>query len=275
MPKHYHDLAFGLEIETPWATMLARVDPEAASIFGRARRFYDLDTREQVRVQAGFDVLDATYQERLHEVFEGDKIRRGKDSFAEFALNPTFTPDEQIATVQGLYDVGILERGETYPLQVTVGNLCQGRSAGLVLLAAEISDGTTPARISEINTWSRRGIAGVYARKPSELQLDMTVGVELRSLSLGGMEHLGTCLAVIAAASRSVVGSSHGDSRAKSVKSDLDALLTARCRDHGLDTGEQWWNPQGNPQPWTNYATALAEEDWRSTLKADILDVLR
>ncbi len=268
-------IAFGLEIETPWATMLARVDEQAANLLAEVGNFYKLTPSAQDRVQKGFDALDAEYADRLSEVFNNPDVRRGKDSFAEFALQPKPDTEALVETVEGLYDVGLLVAHERYPLQVTIGNMPAGVDAAHVLMAAEICGGSSSQRILEVNTWSRRGVAGLHPRKPSELQLGMRIGVELRSLQLSDMTTLRTSLNIIELGSRAVVESKAGDRDASDCLRDLRAALRIHAADYDIDTTIQWWNPQGDPYPWQAYGQALASAEWVATTQASIESVLR
>jgi hypothetical protein len=268
------DIAFGIEIETPWATMLARVDNEAAELLRSNGSYYNMDETAQKRMQIGFDRLDNEYGKRIEGVFNED-IRRGRDSYAEFALQPKRDIGQLIATVQHLYDVDILRAGEIYPMQFTLGNVPGGQLASYVLMATELCGGTTPERMAEINTWSRKGIAGLHVRKPSELQLGMTVGVELRTLVLNGMERFRRALETAELAGRMVLRSLSGDRTAAEGVHEMRNILKDMAAEKSIDTTVKWWNPQGQPHPWVEYAAALTDNTWHEGTQAKLESVLR
>ncbi len=263
------DFAIGIEIETPWPVMLARVDERAAELLVQAGKFKNLVGPDAQYVQKAFDALDAECAGRFDAVF-GDDVVRGRDSYREFALRPKPDAVSLLKIVEVLYEQDILREGETYPLQITLGNVKPGAVAYNGLLATEICDGTTPQRIRELNTWSRRGIGGLHPRKPRELELGMTTGVEYRSLVVTGFNQIDTTLKTAEACGRLAVLKNEGDPLALRSARELVVLLKEECGEKGIDTSVQWWNPQGEAGPWEEYARALEDETWRLNLKQAI-----
>ena len=267
------EFAIGIEIETPWPVMLARVDEHAAELLVRAGKFKNLAGPDAQYVQDAFDTLDAECSARFDAVF-GDDVARGRDSYREFALRPKPDAVSLLKIVEGLYEQDILREGETYPLQITLGNVLPGVTAYYGLLAAEICDGTTPQRIREVNTWSRRGIGGLHPRKPAELELGMKTGVEFRSLVATGLGQIETVLRTTEACGRLAVRLQAGDPHAKLSMKGLMAFLREECAKKGVDTTVTWWNPQGEAGPWEDYACALEDESWRSNVARIVHDEL-
>ena len=87
--------------------MLARVDQEAAEMLAQHHSVYNMSAVDQERMQLGFDVLDEAYKDLVQAQF-GDKIARGTDGFAEFALRPQYEHEELSEVVDGLYQKDIL-----------------------------------------------------------------------------------------------------------------------------------------------------------------------
>ena len=170
----------GIEIELPWRYMLERVDPEAGELLASGRGYWTMSADDQARIEQGFNAVDAQYKERVNDVF-GEDIARGNDGFTEFALRPKVESEELVVVTEGLFSEGLLRDNEVYSLHVTLGNVKYGNSAWLVLMATELSGGTTPGRIQEQGTWDRKGKAGIRPRWPEELALGARQGFEMRT----------------------------------------------------------------------------------------------
>ena len=267
------DIAFGMEIELPWQVMLRRVDQDAADMLS-GQNYNKMSAEDKARMDIGFGLVDDEYKAKIEKVFEDDAIKRGRDAYVEFALEPRRDSNDLLKTVSGLYGQDILREGEQYPLQFTIGNLPPRPSAYYLLLATEICGGTTGQRIREINSWSRRGVGGLWTRHSAELQFGMTTGVEFRSLVLTGQERLnramevankGGCLVL-----RALSGEQSSQERWKSIRETMKTAVHQK----GVATGMPWWNPQAEPEHWESYAAALDDETWRASLETDILSLL-
>ena len=260
---------YGLEIELPWSTMLRRVDEEAAELLIDSGGFYCAGEEVKRRLQTGFDAVDDLYKQPIEGVF-GEDIRRGRDAYVEFALQPKQSTGELIRTVEGLYDKAILLEGEAYPLQYTIGGIGASPATSYILLAAEVCGGTSGSRIREINTWSKRGVGGLWNRKAREMQLGMTKGVELRSLQLVGMDALDSTSQVIQSCAELVAAREQGDDEAQFQWQRFVALLKGCMAAKNIDITKPWWNPDGQDALWENYANALEDAVWRSEFEDEI-----
>lgn len=274
MSETYIQPTYGLEIELPWSTMLRRVDTEAAYALLRAGGFYGADELVKTQLQAAFDEVDSRYKHAIDSVF-GDDIRRGRDAYVEFALQPKKSTQELVEVVQGLYDKDLLREGEAYPLQYTIGNIAASPAASYILLAAEVCGGTSAERIREINTWSKRGVGGLWNRRSRDMQLGMTKGVELRSLQLMGMHALRGVSQVIQGGAELVAAREKGDDGARYQWQQVVATLKDFMAIKDIDITKPWWNPDGQDSVWPKYADALEDESWRTVFESEIYDQLK
>lgn len=267
-------LSYGIEIELPWSTILRRVDPEAATFLVETGGFYHAEQDVKDRIQKGFDAVDDRYKQDIENVF-GDDIRRGRDAYVEFALQPKETMQELTNTVAGLYEKELLLEGESYPLQCTIGNISATPAASYILLAAEVCDGTSGARIREINTWAKRGVGGLWNRHSKELQLGMTKGVELRSLQLMGMQALMNTAKIIEASAMLANARKQCQDDANSQWLEFVAMLKNYMSEKGIVITRPWWNPVDDDDPWKSYADALDDSVWRYAFAADLHALLK
>ncbi len=269
MTDAHTKLSYGLEIELPWSTMLRRVDPEAATFLLETGGFYRADEQMRARIQQGFDAVDARYKHAIDSVF-GDDIRRGRDAYVEFALQPKETMQELTDTVNGLYDKSLLLEGEAYPLQCTIGNIPASPASSYILLAAEVCGGTSGARISELNTWAKRGVGGLWNRHAKEMQLGMKRGVELRSLQLMGMQTLRSAALIIESTAQLAHAREIGVTDANNQWQEFVRILKGYMAEKDIVITKPWWNPVANEDPWARYADALEDTIWREAFASDL-----
>lgn len=264
----------GIEIELPWRTMLARVDEDAAQILAESQGYYSLGNIEQARVQVGFDRVDKEYKERVSKVF-GELIKEKSDGYTEFAFTPRVSHEQLTETAASLYAEHILVGGEHYPLHVTLGGLSVKNSSWLVLLAAEMSGGSTQKRITQVNTWSQKGVAGMRQRGARELELGATVAVEMRSLVATSHEQLGATLEIAQRVGGVLLADiQKGTGQSRQWK-ELRAYLLDAAEQKGVDARTRWRNPQHDHGPWLSLGAALADTDWSAGIREDVLTILQ
>lgn len=263
----------GIEIELPWRYMLGRVDPEAGELLASGGGFFHLSAEDQSRVQKGFDAVDAEYRERVNDVF-GDDIADGKDGFTEFSLRPKAESEELVDVTNRLFTEDLLRDDEIYSLHVTLGSVKYSSSAWLVLMATELSGGTTSDRIKEQGTWDRKGIAGVRPRWPSEMELGARQGFEMRTLVLCGSEGLSQTLRVAQGVGELLARRDTGDATAKDALRALYSHLMAGTREKGIDATVRWANPQKDLTPWLQVSAALEDPEWQARMEAGVLKIL-
>lgn len=263
----------GIEIELPWGYMLDRVDPEAGELLGNSRGYWSLTAKEQARVQEGFDAVDAQYKEQVRDVF-GEDIAEGNDGYTEFALRPKAEAEELVAVTTPLFTEGILREDEVYSLHVTLGNVRCSNSAWLVLMAAEVSGGTTPKRIKQQKTWDRKGQAGILKRHPAEMALGARHGFEMRTLALNGLAGLSQTLHIVQGVGEQLARRDAGDTTAAGALHDLHQHLMLGTQEKGIDASVKWTNPQDDITPWLKMSAALQDPEWQKRMEAGVLDII-
>jgi hypothetical protein len=264
----------GIEIELPWRTMLDRVDPDAAGLLREAGNFRSMVGAERERVQMGFDAVDSVYRDLVADAFRSDLIRRGRDGYAEFAIRPVREYQELEPIVSGLYENGVLREGESYPLHVTLGAVRPVSKAGLVLMAVEVADGTTPERVIQKGTWEQKGQAGVLRRERHKLELDMTTGVELRSLMMIGEKELMRALRVAQLSGSILIGRLLEEPIASERWRALFRLLVDAAAEKGFDASTKWRNPSQDEHVWQQLSAALADTDWRGGVSSKVEEII-
>lgn len=263
----------GIEIELPWATMLARVDQEAAGILSSSNGFWGLQRAQQDRVQLGFTALDELYKDVVLGQF-GNDIAPGNDGFAEFAFRPKHEHKEIVELTEGLYDLDLLRRDEEYPLHVTLGDVPLTQSSWLILMCMELAGGTTSTRITQTRTWDRKGRAGILRREPHELQLGSVEGFEMRSLSLTSPESLGRTLRIAQGMGGLLVDKICDDTSAKHTWNDIYRFMMRKTVEVGIDASYAWPNPTDDITPWAQTSEALNNHIWRNSIESDLNTVV-
>lgn len=263
----------GIEIELPWRHVLRRVDPEAGELLRSPGGFYALPDVARARVQQGFDAVDERYRD-LADSFFGDDIVKKSDGYTEFAFAPKRDHNDITEIASGLYDVGLLQDGEDYPLHVTLGGIAASNKSWLILTAAELSGGVTKERITQVNTWSQKGVAGIRQRGARELGLGATVAIEMRSLEARSVGQLGKVLEVAQTAGAILLSSLRDDYTAR----DRWSMLyrhTMHCFDQKeIDGRTKWQNPQQSSTKWQQLGGVVADTAWQLGAQQVIKDIL-
>ncbi|MFO0971332.1 MAG: hypothetical protein U0520_03240 [Candidatus Saccharimonadales bacterium] len=263
----------GIEIELPWQTILARVDEEAAQILACSQGFYSLGQSERLRVQQGFDLVDECYKDKVASVF-GESIKEQHDGYTEFAFRPQADHEVLVEVADTLYQQGILIDDEHYPLHVTLGGLSSKHASWLILMVAELSGGTTQKRITEVGTWSQKGEAGIRQRGARELDLGATVAIEMRSLVATSFEQLGDTLEIAQSVGAVLLTDMYRGGQSLCWRGLKEYVLTT-SEEKGIDARTRWKNPQRDPAPWISLGKAVADVDWSSRLRGDIVTILQ
>ncbi len=245
----------GIEIEVPWQTMLRRIDRTAADLLAQSEDgFYGLGKPEKAYVQAAMDAIDERYKTKINEAIDAGIPKSGNDGYVEFALQPRDTTAAIIADVQTLYDSGILQNGERYPLHITIGGIAAKNSVSYLLCSAEIVGDIRPERIMQHRTWNVKGQGGMKKRLSHELDLGATSGVEFRTLEHTSLPQLEEMLSV------THIGAKAINDRQELWQSWCNNLA-AHLHQAGLTTSSLWGNT--DRELWSKYADALRNNDWR------------
>lgn len=245
----------GIELEVPWRTMLKRINGTAAELLAESEGgFYGLPQPEKEYVQAAMNVVDDQYKTKIAEAEAVGIPKSGNDGYVEFALQPRDTTTAIIADVQTLYDIGILQNNERYPLHITIGGIAAKNSVSYLLCSAEIIGNIRPERIMQHRTWNVKGQGGMKKRLRHELDLGATSGVEFRTLEHTSLPQLEEILSV------THIGAKAINDRQELWQSWCDSLM-AHLRQVGLPTSSLWGNT--DRELWSKYANALRNNDWR------------
>lgn len=263
----------GIEIELPWRTIMRRVDSEAADILQDSGGFFALESLERQRVQQGFDAVDVQYKDLVAGCF-GDDIAEKHDGYREFAFNPKHHHQDITEVARGLYEKGVLQDGEVYPLHVTLGGLSAKKGSWAVLMAAELSGGASGARMRQIGTWSQKGEAGIRQRSARELSLGASVAIEMRSLEARSLSQLGHVLQVAQTAGGVLLHKLSGDTARAKQWHELRSCMVEAAEQKDIDARVKWPNPQICRTPWTQIAAALDDSQWSQSVSADINTIL-
>lgn len=257
--------SIGIEIELPWKVMLARVDPRAAEILERNRSYWSTAGREREIVQTALDELDAEYKPKITAAHMAG-IGKGNDGYAEFALRPHTEAKPLLDQVAYLYASDLLRLDEKYPLHVTLGGFALNKAAGQLLFGLEIVGRTRPERVLQSNSWNRKGRAGVLDRRPDELALGYTEGVEFRTLELYSLLQLSEIIRTALSGSEAIMQAGEWDS--------WQAVLRRRAAQKSIDIDTPWPKINEDPAHWLTYAAALHDHEWVHDSAHEIIELV-
>lgn len=138
---------------------------------------------------------------KLFERTEKLGVGRGLDAFWEFAHNPVRHYTTLSREVQALMDMGLINKQyRKHSLHITLGGVTSkgpgGKGAFVLARALESTGwGVTSGRIMrpyllKRGAWTYKGRAGVKERDASEMQLNTSRGIEIRTMQVQGLTGL-------------------------------------------------------------------------------------
>lgn len=267
----------GCEIEIKWSSLFPEIADEyfgAKDTLGEFERaFDDLSPVEQDELNA----LRKVHETELLPAYQATcdaGIPAGSDAFWEFANAPAYSARTLSTEVKLLFHAGFIPEGHHHALHVTLGGLALGRGgAHMVLAGLELLHGlperfilaTQGTKYATANTWARRGREGIRQRTSEQLQLNDTIGIEFRTLTIASSEaaddlfsdaqNLGS---ILLAYRQHAYSPSHLTQPLRPLWDTYRQRIKDLMHAYQLPS-EPWGKPHENAIPWLRWAGVISE----------------
>lgn len=171
----------GIEIEVQFKHYF----PDLYKQYFKGKRWNDYSDSQKEEISSIISIEEKELKEKLHTL-EKQGIKKGKDAYWEFALDPVFDLSLILKQVHLLHDIGVLPEGD-HALHMTIGNMRKNPKAYWLLMIAELLFSSQKRMITgkcanNNKTYFRKGSSGLLEKRWR--LIDCPVALEFRSLEL-------------------------------------------------------------------------------------------